>query len=66
RGDTIQRGDTIGLAGNSGRSTSTHLHYEVLYKNRPVNPVNYFNRNLSEQEYEELMEQMRETKYETL
>ena len=66
RGDTIQRGDTIGLAGNSGRSTSTHLHYEVLYKNRPVNPINYFNRNLSEQEYEELMERMRETKYETL
>lgn len=66
RGDTVQRGDTIGLAGNSGRSTSTHLHYEVLYKNRPVNPVNYFNRNISEEEYEKLMENMRETKYETL
>lgn len=65
-GDTIRRGQVIGHAGNSGRSTSAHLHYEVLYKGRPVNPINYFNKDLSEAEYEKLMENMRETNYETL
>lgn len=66
RGDTIRRGQVIGHAGNTGRSTSTHLHYEVLYKGRPVNPINYFNKDLTEAEYTKLMENMRETNYEKL
>jgi len=37
-GDDVQIGDAIGVQGNSGRSTGTHLHYEVRYKNRPLNP----------------------------
>lgn len=66
RGDTIRRGQVIGHAGNTGRSTSSHLHYEVLYKGRPVNPINYFNKDLTEAEYTKLMENMRETNYEKL
>ena len=36
------------------------------HKGTPVNPINYFNRNMTAEEYEELMARMRETNYETL
>ncbi|MDP2757025.1 MAG: peptidoglycan DD-metalloendopeptidase family protein [Desulfurivibrionaceae bacterium] len=40
-GDRITRGQTIGLMGNSGRSTGPHLHYEIHYRNRPVDPLRF-------------------------
>ncbi|TAE34257.1 MAG: hypothetical protein EAY65_03195 [Alphaproteobacteria bacterium] len=41
RGQTIKRNDIIGLQGNSGRSTGSHLHYEVRYRGRPLNPAKF-------------------------
>lgn len=41
RGERVEAGDIVGGMGSSGRSTSTHLHYEVWYKGRPVNPENF-------------------------
>ena len=40
-GDTVERGDVIGLTGNTGRSSGPHLHYEILAKGRAVNPRVY-------------------------
>jgi murein DD-endopeptidase MepM/ murein hydrolase activator NlpD len=40
-GQRIQRGDTIGYVGLSGRSTGPHLHYEVRINDTPVNPHKY-------------------------
>lgn len=40
-GQSVQRGQTIGYVGLSGRSTGPHLHYEVRIYNAPVNPHKY-------------------------
>ncbi|TDI58977.1 MAG: hypothetical protein E2O92_08695 [Alphaproteobacteria bacterium] len=42
RGDSVGLTDKIGLMGNSGRSTGTHLHYEIRYRGKPLNPSKFF------------------------
>ena len=38
KGDVIDEGTKVGLAGSTGRSTGAHLHYELRYNNRALNP----------------------------
>ena len=38
RGSRVAQGQVIGRVGSTGRSTGPHLHYEVLYRNKQVNP----------------------------
>ena len=40
-GESVHRGDIIGYVGSSGRSTGSHLHYEVRIHDTPVNPHKY-------------------------
>jgi murein DD-endopeptidase MepM/ murein hydrolase activator NlpD len=41
RGDQVAIGQRIGSMGSTGRSTATHLHYEVWFRGRAVDPVNF-------------------------
>ena len=42
KGQTVKRGDPIALAGRSGRTAGTVLHYEIRIDGESVNPEDYF------------------------
>ena len=37
-GEVIKKGDTIGNVGATGKTTGSHLHYEISYNNKKINP----------------------------
>ncbi len=58
-GMKVKRGDCIAESGKSGRSSGPHLHYEVVYKGRKVNPANYLDLSMPVSEYSDMI-RMRE------
>lgn len=54
-GQTVHRGELIGLVGRTGKATGTHLHYEVSQRGNSVNPLNFMDLSMSVEDYKEML-----------
>jgi hypothetical protein len=55
-GQSVKRGDVIGLVGSTGKSTGPHLHYEVHLRGEIMNPANYYYLDLSPADYDRMIQ----------
>jgi murein DD-endopeptidase MepM/ murein hydrolase activator NlpD len=56
RGVKVKRGDLIGLSGNTGTSSGPHLHYQIDQFGQHKNPINFFNNDITVEEYNEMIQ----------
>jgi murein DD-endopeptidase MepM/ murein hydrolase activator NlpD len=54
-GEVVKKGQRIGEVGNTGVSTSPHLHYEVRYRGVPIDPIEFCKDGLTDEEYSKLV-----------
>ena len=55
-GQKVKRGEVIGYVGSTGKSTGTHVHYEVIRGGQPVNPINYFFNDVTDDMYSKMVQ----------
>lgn len=55
KGQKVKRGELIGYSGNTGGSTAPHLHYEVIKDGKKLNPVNFFYKDVTDEQYAEIL-----------
>ncbi|AII14632.1 zinc metallopeptidase, M23 family [Campylobacter iguaniorum] len=63
-GQFIKKGDLIGYSGNTGMSTGPHLHYEVRFVQRALDPTNFMNWN--NKNYEEIFKKEQRVSWQSL
>ncbi len=54
-GQSVKRGEVIGYVGNSGKSTGSHLHYEVLKGKKHLDPIYFFYNDLTPEQYQQIL-----------
>ncbi len=63
-GDFVKKGDLIAYTGNSGRSNAPHLHYEIRYIHRNLDPANFISWNL--ENYDSIFDKEKKIKWSSL
>lgn len=63
-GDFVKKGDVIAYSGNSGLSTGPHLHYEVRFIQKPIDPMNFVKWN--RENYKEIFEKEGRVQWQSL
>jgi len=56
KGQNVKRGDIIGISGSTGLSSGPHLHYQIEQFGAHKNPINFFNNDVSTEEYNEMIQ----------
>ncbi len=55
KGQALKRGQKIGAVGSTGKSTGPHLHYEVIYKGKQINPSPFMDLTIKSEEYKSMV-----------
>ena len=54
------RGQMIGTVGNTGSSTGPHLHYEVIYRGKQIDPMSFMDLTMKKEEYDAMVQKVKD------
>lgn len=60
-GEKVKKGQKIGTVGMTGKSLIPHLHYEIRFHDKPINPVNYFFLDLNPGKFAEIISESKKS-----